>query len=253
MQEFFYDIEGIKQVTREVMKPRLLLRIIIFLILTAFSLFQTSNIQGSFWWARFIAPLFIAVVFFVISPGISKARLKKAYESVRIRISTEGIEVEQSMLNTIFLKPENILRIVKEPDGKFYTLHTDLVFKKLRIYNPLNDAEAFDKALNELMPVVTEKNKALPQSYFRIVLLIVTCAAYFFAFSSDSFNTVLISFLLVLFFIGYSIYEAIVRLPMLKGSAAFLTIFYLFVGVALCVIIVLRLIKLFGIGHYQFQ
>lgn len=158
-----------------------------------------------------------------------------------IRVGSEGICIDQKNAREIVLAPGNIMRITRDPESRFIILHTNLSIPRLKIYTPLAYQEDFEALLGTFRPIEIQKEGFLSTSKLKTVFVIAAALAYIPAFYSDDFQTVLASFLFLLSYLGFCIYDATIKLRLLKGYAVFSTVLLLVITLVLCAMVGLRL------------
>ncbi|MBC7863241.1 MAG: hypothetical protein IAF38_09715 [Bacteroidia bacterium] len=245
MNEFFYTNEDIAKIIRNIMRSRFYIRLVLFACVAGYFIYLINDMNKNLWAIMMITPTALFVFLFIINPGVLKVKLRKAFQSVIIRVTADSIFIGQENLKEINLSVNEIIRIEKHPKGKYFLLHTNLAIKKMKIYCPLNDTEAFEIALGRLREIETEKNSFLNSGMFRSIYTVVSVLAFFPAMTSEKYYPVLGGFLIMLVFLGYNIYDSIIKFPLLKGNSRMAMIFLLFVTGGACLYVANRLFHYF--------
>ena len=135
MAEFFYINDDIAKIMRSIIRSRFYIRLVLFAGVCAYFIFLTKDMDKKDWPIMMIAPAALFVFLFIVNPGLLKAHLKKAFQSVRIHVGDGKIQVEQSNFKKLNLSLNEIMRIEKHSKGKYFLLHTNLPLKNKNLFS----------------------------------------------------------------------------------------------------------------------
>lgn len=81
MREFVYTHDDIRTILADIQKKRLIVRMIVFGGVMAYFFYEAQHLRGSAWVVLLIPPTLLFFIFFIIGPGVFKARMRKRWRA----------------------------------------------------------------------------------------------------------------------------------------------------------------------------